>query len=96
MPFITDYPGKVSKVVSDYNYGVLTAIQAGKRVSSVTRSTEGKTWTIIGTVGDYLIIRTTSHGDTRTRLIYADDYQRCDRYREKIPVMRYPESKSGD
>ena len=30
----------------------MTAIQAGKRVSSVTRSTEGKTWTIIGTVGE--------------------------------------------
>jgi hypothetical protein len=28
MPFITDYPGKVSTVVSDYNYGVLTAKQA--------------------------------------------------------------------
>ena len=70
--------------------------QAGKRVSSVTRSTEGKTWTIIGTVGEYLIIQTVSHGDTRTRLIYADDYKRSDRYGEKIPVMRYPESKSGD
>ena len=28
MPFITDYPGKVSNVVNDYNYGVLTAKQA--------------------------------------------------------------------
>jgi len=28
MPFITDYPGKVSNVVNDYNYGILTAKQA--------------------------------------------------------------------
>jgi hypothetical protein len=28
MPFINDYPGKVSNVVNDYNYGILTAKQA--------------------------------------------------------------------
>ena len=28
MPFITNYPKKVSEVVSDYNYGILTAKQA--------------------------------------------------------------------
>ena len=70
----------------------MTGIQAGKRVSSVSRETEGKTWHIVKSVDEYLVIQTVSHGDTRMRLIYADDYQRCDRYKNKIPVMKYPES----
>ena len=70
----------------------MKVIQAGKRVSSIDRATEGKTWRIIGTVGEYLKIRTVSHGDTRIRLIFVDDYKRSDRYGAKIPVMRYPEA----
>jgi hypothetical protein len=35
MPFITNYPKKVSEVVSDYNYGILTAKQAEWKIRGI-------------------------------------------------------------
>ena len=58
----------------------------GKRIGQIDRTTEGKSWHIIGTVGSYLKIQTRDN----IRLISADDYQRCDRYKSRIPVRRYP------
>jgi len=60
----------------------------GKRIGQIDRTTEGKSWHIIGTVGSYLKIQTRDN----IRLISADDYQRCDRYKSRIPVKRYPDA----
>jgi len=63
----------------------------GKRIGQIDRTTEGKSWHIIGAVGPFLKIQThNNNGGTHTRLISADDYQRCDRYKSRIPVRRYP------
>ena len=35
MPFITNYPKKVSEVVNDYNYGILTAKQAEWKIRGI-------------------------------------------------------------
>ena len=66
-------------------------LRVGKQIGQIDRATEGKSWHIIGAVGPFLKIQThNNNGGTHTRLISADDYQRCDRYKSRIPVRRYP------
>lgn len=63
-----------------------------KQIAKINRSTEGKSWHIIGAVGSYLKIQThNSNGSTFIRIIAIDDYRRDDRYISRIPVYRYSE-----
>ena len=65
--------------------------RAGRHNGNLRRSNEGRTWWIVGTMGNYYQVLTKGlNGINNVVLIPVTAYQRADQYISQIPKYKYP------